>query len=285
MKILLTGADGFTGRHFIKHAVQAGHDIHELRADLTQPADLTDEVLAAAPDAVVHLAGISFVGHADTSAFRLVNVVGTGNLLEALTRLPVRPLSVLLASSANVYGNTQASPITELQEPMPINDYARSKLEMERVALTYLDRLPLFVTRPFNYIGHGQSDSFVVPKIVKHFNERAPYIELGNLEVEREFNDVGFVCDSYLKLLRSAEAGEVYNICSGNPVNLKSILDLLTCMTGHHIEVRINPAFVRPNEIHRLCGSPQKLVGVVGHVPQPALRETLLGMLEASQHD
>lgn len=275
MKILVTGADGFTGKHFVAHAQQAGYEVHELKADLTNPSALVVEVLDAAPNLVVHLAAISFVAHADVDALYKVNVVGTTNLLDALCSLPSPPQRVLIASSANIYGNTEASPIEESMTPFPINHYATSKLAMEFMAKTYLDRLAIFFTRPFNYIGVGQADFFVIPKIVKHFRQRAPYIELGNLDVEREFNDVRFVCDAYLKLLKDASVGESYNICSGKPYPLKVVLDLLTEMTSHSLEVRTNPEFVRINEIKRLFGNPAKLFGVVGEINEFTLRETL----------
>lgn len=282
MKLLLTGSDGFTGRHFVASARACGHEIVALQANLNDRDALLQEVAQVAPEAVVHLAAISFVGHADASAFYDVNVIGTLNLLDALAALAQPPRSVLLASSANVYGNCEQSPITEAQPPAPVNHYAMSKLAMEFMARTYLDRLPLFFVRPFNYTGPGQAESFVIPKLVAHFARRAEAVELGNLDVEREFNDVRFVCEAYLQLLEKAKPGEVYNVCTGKPVTLKSVLALLSQITGHQLQVRVNPAFVRNNEIHRLCGSPAKLVGVVGEVTSPSLSDTLRWMLEAA---
>lgn len=282
MKLLVTGADGFTGRHFAAVARACGHDVVGLQANLGDAEALRAEVAQVAPEAVVHLAAISFVGHADASAFYNVNVIGTLNLLAALAALPQPPRSVLLASSANVYGNCEQSPITEAQPPAPVNHYAMSKLAMEHMARTYLDRLPLFFVRPFNYTGPGQDASFVMPKLVAHFAGRADAVELGNLDVEREFNDVRFVCAAYLQLLARAKPGEVVNICTGQPVTLKAVLALLSQITGHQLQVKVNPAFVRANEIHRLCGSPAKLVSVVGALESPSLADTLRWMLEAA---
>jgi len=282
LRLLVTGAGGFTGLHFVARARALGHEVVALQADLTDLAALKQEVAQAMPEAVVHLAAIAFVGHADASAFYDVNVIGSLNLLEALVALPQPPRSVLLASSANVYGNCEQSPIIETQPPAPVNHYAMSKLAMEFMARNYTDRLPLFFVRPFNYTGPGQDDSFLIPKLVGHFARRADTIELGNLDVEREFNDVQFVCDAYLKLLDHAETGAVYNICSGQPVTLQAVLALLTEITGHRMQVSVNPAFVRRNEIHRLCGDPARLHGVVGEMPLPPLRETLTAMLAAA---
>lgn len=278
----MTGAEGFTGQHFFPMAQLAEHEVHCLKADLTNVNALQEEVQAVRPELVVHLAAISFVGHADISAFYKINVIGTINLLDALVSLPSRPKRVLLASSANIYGNCEQSPIAENQHPAPVNHYATSKLAMEYMARTYLDLLPIFFTRPFNYVGLGQAGSFVIPKLVSHFVKKAEVIELGNLNVEREFNDVRFVCDAYLRLLDAAEPGEVYNICSGKPVTLSKVIELLTKITGHCINVKVNPAFVRKNEVHRLFGNPEKLSNTIGVTQQSILKETLTWMLDRS---
>ena len=281
MKILLTGAAGFTGLFFKSAAEAAGHQVVALRANLTDKAAVSAEVLQVAPDAVVHLAAISFVGHADDTAFYGVNVVGTMNLLSALAALPSRPRCVLLASSANIYGNCDASPITEAQAPAPVNHYAMSKLAMEHMAMTYLDRLPIVITRPFNYTGPGQPPQFLIPKLVSHFARKAERIELGNLHVEREFNDVRMVCDAYLRLLESGVPGQAYNVCSGQPYTLQHVIATLEQLTGHSMDVQVNPAFVRANEVHRLCGSPDKLLRATGVLPAYGLEQTLSWMLEA----
>jgi len=283
LRILLTGAEGFTGRVFAKRAVAAGHAVIALQSDLTHREALHQEVRALAPDAVVHLAAISFVGHANEAAFYAVNVVGTTHLLDAVAQLPAKPACVLLASSANVYGNTAQSPISENQPPAPINHYGMSKLAMEFMARTYNERLNLVVARPFNYTGPGQDAHFLIPKLAAHFAARAPSIELGNLDVEREFNDVQMVCDAYLLLLAHGEPGETYNICSGRPYALRRIIETFARMTSHDLRIKINPAFVRANEVHRLCGDPQKLHALlsrqVAALNEPALEETLGRML------
>jgi nucleoside-diphosphate-sugar epimerase len=278
--MLVTGADGFTGQHFVPKAQAAGYEVFALHANLTDLASIQSEVLQIKPEMVVHLAAISFVAYADQAAIYDVNVIGTTNLLDALTKLDSPLQKVLLASSANVYGNSEDSPISEAQPPSPINHYAMSKLAMEYMARNYLGRLPIFFTRPFNYIGRGQSASFVIPKLVDHFKRRAPVIELGNIDVEREFNDVSYVCEAYLRLLQKASIGEVYNICSGEPVSLKLIIELLSEITGHSLEVRVNQQFVRANEIKRLCGEPKKLLQAMGEIPRLSLKEILSNMLE-----
>lgn len=285
MKILLTGADGFTGRPFTAQAAAAGHQVVALAANLTDAEAIESEVLAVQPDAVVHLAAISFVGHAHDDEFYAVNVVGTTNLLDALSQLPVAPQRVLLASSANIYGNTDQSPIAETHRPAPVNHYAMSKLAMEYMARTYTDRLKLVITRPFNYTGPGQDVNFLIPKLAIHFARRAPSISLGNLHVEREFNDVRMVCSAYLQLLTHGVPGEVYNVCSGLPYELRRVIETFERLTGHRIDIHVNPAFVRANEVHRLCGSPAKLDALLlqhkATLEMPALEDTLQRMLAA----
>ncbi len=281
-RILLTGADGFTGQHFTNAARQAGYKTHSLVADLTDAKAVEVEIAAAVPDYVVHLAAISAVTHADEEAFYRVNLFGTQNLLKALAALPKAPKRVLLASSANVYGNADKSPIDESVCPAPLNHYAMSKLAMEFMSATFANRLPLVIVRPFNYTGVGHDARFVIPKLVEHFVRRAAIIELGNLEIEREFNDVRTVCEAYLRLLQAGQPGEIYNVCSGRPVNLVSVINALKRITGHDLQVRVNPVFVRINEVHRLCGSPAKLEACIGSLQHPALEETLRWMLASA---
>ena len=148
MNLLISGAHGFTGQHLMDMAHAQGYAVHALQSDLMQPDELRNEVAEVKPDFVVHLAGVSFVGHAEIDAFYRVNVLGSLHLLDALASLDTPPQKILMASSANVYGNCAESPIAETQSPAPVNHYAASKLVMEHMARTRLDVLPVFFTRP-----------------------------------------------------------------------------------------------------------------------------------------
>ena len=280
MRLLLTGAEGFTGRHLTQAARAAGYEVVALRSDLTDAPAVAAEVAAIAPTHVAHLAAISAVTHADELAFYQVNLFGSLNLLQALAALPVAPQKVLLASSANVYGNQGGEPIAETVCPKPINHYAMSKLAMEHMAANFLDRLPIVITRPFNYTGVGHDLRFVIPKIVDHFVRKAPVIELGNLDVYREYNDVRQVCEVYLKLLALGVPGEVYNVCSGKAVSLREVLTQMTQISSWQPEVQVNPAFVRANDIHTLTGSPEKLSATVGRLSAGDLQCLLAWMYE-----
>lgn len=297
---LVTGACGFTGRYVtdalhargyrvtgITHpethvSVETGspHELHP--CDLLDRACLFELIERVRPTHVVHLAAIAFVPHGDADAIYRTNIVATRNLLEALATRCMPPASVLLASSANVYGNVQADPIDETVPPAPTNDYAVSKLAMEFMARLWLDQLPITLVRPFNYTGVGQSQAFVLPKIVGHFARGERSIELGNLDVARDFSDVRTVADAYCRLLDSAASGETFNLCSGRAVSLRWILDTMAEIAGYPIEVRFNPTLARASEVRRLRGNNAKLHAHIGTPAGIELEQTLGWMFEAA---
>lgn len=284
--ILITGARGFTGQHLIKAAQKTGLEVVAMQSNLNDEISLEKEVLAAKPDYVAHLAGISFVPSKDHEAFYRVHALGTSNLLQALTKLQVAPKKILLASSATVYGNSTNHLSIEDQALVPVDHYAISKVAMEEMAKTFFNRLPIVIARPFNYTGPGQKGNFLIPKLVDHFAQKKPFIELGNLNIEREFNDVDMICDAYLNLLEFGKANEIYNVCSGQARSLQFVLDTLKQITGQNLEIKVNPDFVRSSEIVRMIGSPDKLMQLlISHgiiLKIPSLEDTLKRMLEAS---
>lgn len=293
-KALITGIHGFTGHYMAAELAGAGYRVlgigsgAEPVTDDYREVDLLDQAEVRAvirdwePDVVVHLAAVAFVGHGDANAFYQVNLLGTRNLLQALADAPAKPNAVLLASSANVYGNASEGMLDETVPPAPANDYAVSKLAMEYVARLYTDRLPLIVTRPFNYTGVGQHENFLVPKIVAHFRRRAPVIELGNIEVWRDFGDVRMVVQAYRRLLEHPEAvGQIVNICSGQAHSLREVLEACEAISGFRIRVEVNPAFVRKNEVKILCGDARRLRELLGQWQPIELQDTLRWMLAA----
>jgi nucleoside-diphosphate-sugar epimerase len=290
--VLLTGADGFTGAYARAELEAAGYTVigavmgapqadDQVALDITSLVNCRAVMEAVRPDYVIHLAGISFVQHADAEAFYRVNVIGTLNLLQGLVDAGVTPRRVLIASSANIYGNAAEGVLAESQPPAPINHYAVSKLAMEYMVRTWNDRLPIVITRPFNYTGVGQAAHFLVPKIVSHFTRRETVIELGNLDVERDFSDVRMVARAYRGLLEHECAGETVNICSGKPYSLGVIIAMMQEICGYEIEVRVNPAFVRQAEVKTLVGSPAKLQALLGELPRVPFAETLRWMVQA----
>jgi nucleoside-diphosphate-sugar epimerase len=300
-RVLVTGASGFTGRYMVSELRAHGCQVISLgaqaelgddanaadkrySADLRDPSALIEVLKAARPNIIVHLAALAFVAHDSADDFYSVNLIGTRNLLQAVERAGLALDRVLLASSANVYGNTAEGVLSEEAPPAPANDYAVSKLAMEYVASLWRSRLPITITRPFNYTGVGQSGQFLVPKIVSHFAGRAQVMELGNLEVSRDFGDVRAVVAAYRQLLQTPEAeGVIVNVCSGRGHTLLEIVAMCESLTGHSLDVRVNPAFVRPNEVRVLLGDNRKLKGLIGEWDSPSLRETLAWMLSAGK--
>jgi len=288
---LITGINGFTGHYLAEELRTAGYTVVGLSSteivqsegenylcDMLDREKLVTILTHVKPDVVVHLAAITFVAHDDVDAIYRTNVVGTRNLLEAIIKSKHTPRSVLLASSANIYGNALVEPIDERVSAAPANDYAVSKLSMEYMARLWLDQLPITVVRPFNYTGAGQSLNFLIPKIVDHFKRRAPILELGNLDVVRDFSDVRSVVQRYRLLLESKTQGEVFNVCSGQGHSLLDVLQMMREVSGHNPEIKVNPAFVRVNEVYRLVGSSAKLDAVIDKVAAIPLKDTLQWM-------
>jgi nucleoside-diphosphate-sugar epimerase len=294
-RALITGLSGFTGRYVAQELRDAGYQVFgtitpghtpgegQFAVDLNDRAGMAAMVQQVRPDVVAHLAAIAFVGHGDIEQVYRVNVAGTRNLLEALAGLQKKPSAVLLASSANIYGNTDVGVIGEDVPAAPANDYAVSKLSMEYMARLWQDKLPLIVVRPFNYTGVGQHENFLLPKIVAHFRRKAADIELGNLYVWRDFSDVRMVAASYRKLLAAGPnaAGRTFNICSGHGYSLGEALDMMADIAGYKINVHVNPAFVRANEVVRLVGDNRRLVAATGPLAAVPLADTLRWMYSA----
>ena len=288
-RVLITGASGFTGPYVRAALESRGHQVVGLADRARKGSDATVDLLDGAAlgrfleaepfDYVIHLAALSFVVHDNAADYYRVNLLGAVNLLEALARAK-RPLQkIVLASSANVYGRPARNPVDEAAPPAPLNHYGVSKYAMELMARLWFDRLPILVTRPFNYSGAGQSAKFVFAKIVGHFRDRAPEIELGDTSVVRELMDVRDVAAIYAGLLESEETSEVVNLCAGHGYRVDEVLENLRALTGARPRINRSPALVRGNEIPELVGSPAKLTRLIGKPAFRPLEETLRWML------
>jgi nucleoside-diphosphate-sugar epimerase len=295
-KILVTGITGFTGRYLASRLADAGYEVHgtvhgELESDVPgvsqlHRVDIGDSeavrslVDTVEPNKVVHLAAIAFVAHAEVAEMYRTNILGTRNLLDALANGGSAD-AVLLASSANIYGNARAGRLEETVPPSPANDYGVTKVAAELLAALYGNRLPLIISRPFNYTGRGQSDEFLIPKIISHVRRGMDQIELGNLDVARDFSDVRTIADAYLRLIQTPEAaGGTFNICSGHATQLGEIVEMIRQISGHEFAVRTNPDFVRADEVKTLVGSPARVEQVIGPLAKVPLEDTLRWMLQ-----
>jgi len=292
-RVLVTGARGFTGKYLLNELTKADYEVtgliadcipneHEIQADLLSIEDLRRAVRLAQPDYIIHLAAISFVQHADAQAFYATNVIGTLNLLQAVADENLQPKKIIIASSANIYGNCLEDPIKESVPPAPTNHYAASKVAMEYLVRNWFDRFPIVITRPFNYTGVGQASYFLLPKIVQHFSEQKTSIELGNTDVVRDFSDVRFVAAVYRQLLEKPIVSATINICSGIGYSLAEILDYMAEIAGYKINVQVNPDFIRAQEVKRLVGDPSQLQQLIGHISPINLPETLQWMYQAA---
>lgn len=292
-RVLVTGAQGFTGFHMVARLSALGYEVwglgtdsasrtnayKNLAADLTDPDAIASAIKTCRPHYVIHLAGVAFVGHDSPANFYHVNLIGTRHLLEALDTHADDLKCVLLASSANVYGNNNKGLLGEDTPAQPANDYAVSKLAMEYMSQLWLPRLPIVIARPFNYTGIGQNTNFLIPKIISHFLAKKDTIELGNLDVWREFNDVRDVTEAYARLIQAAPAGKIINVCSGNLHSLREVLVLAERLTQHKIEINLNPNFVRANEVISLGGDPGLLRQYIPDWHPRPLSKTLEWML------
>lgn len=291
--VLVTGSEGFTGRYVVKALRDRGYHVvglvrenpgkDEISCDLTDRISVQHVISDIRPDGIIHLAALAFVGEVEQLAFYSDNIFGTLNILEALDSQGTSPDKVIIASSANVYGNPGNVLIDENTPPAPVNHYAASKLAMEFMAKTWFGKIPIIITRPFNYTGPLQSKKFLVPKIVDHFQKRMPEIELGNLDVAREFSDVRDVAIIYLKLLECPDHSSIVNICSGKVYPLNEIIERMNRIAGYSIGVKQNPAFMRTNEIKVLRGSNKKLHSMINFTPRFDLSTTLKDMYHGEE--
>ena len=290
-KVLITGIGSFTGVHLSSYLEKSGYDVYGtslsktnsklIICDITKKDDILKVLKELKPDYLIHLAGISYPAHGDNEDFYKVHTIGTTNILDAFVQLGLNPSKIILASSATVYGNQGLEVLDESLCPLPANHYGASKYSMECLAKGYFDKLPILIARPFNYTGVGQADHFLIPKIVKHFKEKKDVIELGNLDVKREFNDISFTCEVYKKLLESKASSEVVNIASNRGIKLLDVISMMKDISSKDIKVEVNPAFVRKDEIKSLTGSNAKLFSLIGTVEQKDFKQTLKEMLEA----
>lgn len=306
MRALVTGASGFVGRHLVARLQRADHDViaaggpHE--ADPYLPVDLNDvDSLHAAfdiaqPDAVFHLAAQAFVPRsleAPAETYR-TNVLGTANVLQALRAFQERSgrkARLIFVSSAEVYGAQpqSAMPIPETCAPNPVNPYAASKAAAEAVVLGEARSFGVdaVITRAFNHIGPGQNERFAVPSFAKQLAAIAaggePVMFVGNLDAKRDFLDVRDVVDAYVTLAERGATGEAYNVCSGVAVSMREILAELIRIAHVPVEVRDDPARMRPADIPLMYGDNAKLRVQAGWSPGIALRRTLQDVYEEAQ--
>lgn len=291
-RLFVTGLSGFVGRHIQSrlNAPDSGWELLPVtsRFDLCDQSSL-DGLWPQMPDAVIHLAGQTFVPEAfrDPANTLQVNLLGTLNLLQALKARGFNG-TFLYVSSGDVYGQVSERdlPITEQQTPGPRNPYAVSKLSAEFLTLQWglSEGWPVLVARPFNHIGAGQKDSFAIASAARQISRiqqglQAPVLEVGDIDVTRDFLDVSDVVSAYLALLERGEAGQVYNICSGVEQSIRSLIEQLADIAQVDLQLVQDPARLRRAEQRRVCGSPARLAHATGWTPEVTTQQSLRAIL------
>ena len=295
-RVLVTGGDGFVGT-WLRVAIAARWtqtDITELGVDLRDPAAVETAVAAARPDTVFHLAGqasvaSSLAGSAETWH---VNAAGSLHLATALARHAPEAV-VVFASSSEVYGASfLAGTVSEATPIQPLSPYGKSKAAAE---LLLAEALPpsarLIVARPFNHTGPGQRTSFVLPSFAKQIAEmergtRPPRLDVGNLDVAREFLDVRDVIEAYLGLAEAAErlpARFTCVIASGEARPLRERVEAMRALATVAFEISVDPERLRPVDVPLAAGNPSLLRAVTGWTPKIPIETTLRDLLDAAR--
>jgi GDP-4-dehydro-6-deoxy-D-mannose reductase len=295
-RILVLGATGFAGGHFCAAAEERGHQVvragragPDLKCDLLEPASLVAAVRATQPDAVVNLAGAASVGlswEQPAAVFEL-NALGALHLLEAVAR--ERPGAYLMCiSSGDVYGDVAQShlPASERTALRPVSPYASSKVALEVLCDQYARsrELAICLPRSFNHVGPGQSDRFAASSFARQIAEAeasgaaSMTLRVGDLSPSRDFTDVRDTVGAYLMMLEHRLIG-TYNVCSGEPVPLRQLLEWLVASTRMRVEVSLDRSRIRPKEPAVLYGTPARLNASTGWRPSISLRQSLEDLL------
>jgi GDP-4-dehydro-6-deoxy-D-mannose reductase len=294
MRAVVTGGLGFVGRHLVRHLREAGDEVTTLDHHGDHAVDITDGPAVAAalgevrPDAVYHLAGWADVGASwrDPVAVLRVNAEGTLHVLRACTEAGVA--RVLAVASADVYGVvTEAElPLTEASPLRPTSPYAASKVAADALAQqAFLGHgLGVVRVRPFNHLGPGQSEQFVAPaiaaRIARAERDGADSITVGNLSARRDVTDVRDVVRAYRLLIETGDAGEVYNVCTGEDLAVQTLADLLVGLARRPIELVPDPALLRPVDLPVLRGDASKLRAATGWAPGISIEQTVADLLD-----
>ncbi|MBI2140878.1 GDP-mannose 4,6-dehydratase [Candidatus Woesearchaeota archaeon] len=299
MKALITGVSGFVGSHLVKHLVVNGFVVFGIdRAGsvidgcVVEPCDVTDYdavfavVSRVKPDFIFHLAGQSSVSRSwkEPELTRKVNVGGTKNFLDAVAAANISP-TVLVVSSAEVYGIAKKFPINESEPLKPVSPYGESRVEQEKVALEYFQKgMRVIIARSFNHTGPGQPSGLVCSSFARQLADigkgRQPaVVRVGDLKVVRDFTDVRDVVNAYLLLLQKGRPGEVYNVCSGRACTIGEVLDRLVRLSGLKVAFEQEASRLREQAVPVLHGDNSKLVAATGWEPVIGLDETLSDLL------
>ena len=305
MKVLVTGAAGFTGMQMMDYLSQqegvtpvglirretprtkSDRDSFKI-ADLLLRDDLKTVIRQIVPDAVIHLAGLT---RGSTDALFAANVTGTKNLFDAV--VAVNPdCRILVISSSAVYGYAGELPISETTPLNPVSEYGISKTEQEKISLDFIQKgAAIAIVRPFNLAGPGQTDSFVCGRIVNQIVEiergERDFLELWETTSLRDLIDVRDAVKGYWALVSHADfstdySGKVFNLGSGRAYRISVIIDLIESITGKNYSLHLPeapPAITIPTQ----QSDNARITALTGWKPVIPLRDTLRDMLDAAR--
>lgn len=294
-RVLVTGGSGFIGRYLMSELRGRGATVlgtcvgpapseDFVSVTLFDRKKLTEIIEEFQPTWIVHLAAIALVTHGNVEQIYAVNVLGSENLINAVVDAQIKSPTILLASTAGVYGNQEDEYLSESLPYNPSNHYSYSKMIMEMLTRSYNDKLKIHIVRPFNVIGTGQAESFLVPKIVKHFREKKELLQLGNIDSVRDYVEAKG-CATMISQLISQEHRDPFtlNLCTGRGWSGHDVLDTLAEISGFRPRVEIVNNYVRSNEVWRLVGNPDQLHKYLGHTPNLLdLKQILTSMYNAN---
>jgi len=307
MRVLVTGAGGFVGRHLTPYMAGLGHEViccvHDTIADSVSlpealqiiPINLIDydsvlnAIQTAKPEWIMHLAAVSYLPESflhGLDAWR-TNLFGTLHLFEAARQTNIQE-RVLFISSAAVYGKVTEDqvPLVETEPMNPAEPYGASKAACELAAMQYSQSFGLAIvrSRSFNHTGPGQPHAFVCSEFARTIamaeaGTIPPILNVGNLRARRDITDVRDVVRAYAELIEKGKAGEVYNVASGRDIAISRVLDMLLGMSGVEMEVRVAYEKIRPVELPVVVGDPTKIREAIGWEPKIPIEQTLLDTL------
>ncbi len=301
--VLVTGATGFVGQHLLAWLLAQGHTVvaHSVPGDplaATLPStvryvarDVTDVeavqqmVEEIAPDAIFHLAGL--VQSQDAQRLFSINVLGTEAVLRAARSL-ASPPTVVIPGSASEYGVLDNGVFITEETPLkPISAYGVSKVAQTLTGLSYTWRgeVPVVVGRIFNITGPGEPDKMLGGAMASQIaaieaGDRPPVLRVGNLTPYRDYVDIRDAVRALGMLWEKGKSGQVYNICSGQPVQVQHIVDTLVGLARCPIAVEPDPDRQRPSDIPFCAGDPARIRDAIGWAPAYTLKRTLTDVLD-----
>jgi len=312
MKVLITGITGFAGSHLADYILNISRDIELygtcrwrsnkeniehiagritlFECDLKDSSSVKNVIDSVGPDRIFHLAAQSFVSASWNLASETIktNIIGNLNLLEAVRHAGISP-RIQIACSSEEYGlvNPDELPISEQNELRPLSPYAVSKVGQDLLSYQYFQSYGIDVvrTRAFNHTGPRRGHVFVASDFAKQIAEietgkQQPVMSVGNLDARRDFTDVRDVVKAYWLALEKCEPGEVYNICSGTDCSMEKLLQMLLSETKVKVEIKKDPAKMRPSDVLVLRGNNSKFCSATGWKPEIPFKKTLRDILE-----